>query len=85
MSNGGGQKKGPKMSASLEDLRSRQEPFWTYKWAALIPGFDKLYVEAMDLPVCRTFNSNPVVRGARTFSYAGFSDGAPSFSMIIIE
>jgi hypothetical protein len=73
------------MSASLEDLIGRQEPYWTYKWAAMIPGFDKLYVESMDLPICRTFSPTSVNRGGRTFNYAGFSEGAGSFTVSFYE
>jgi hypothetical protein len=73
------------MGTSLEDLRGRQEPYWTYRWAAMIPGFDKLYVELMDLPVARSFSPAAVNRGARTFNYAGFSEGASSFSVSFYE
>ncbi len=79
------------MAASILDLRSRQEPYWSYRWAAQIPGFETLYagkplyIEACDLPVFRTFGQNSVVRGARTFSYAGPSEGPGQFSVSFYE
>jgi hypothetical protein len=73
------------MATQLFDLLARQEPYWSYRWTALIPGFYRLYVEACDLPIFRTYSTNTVVRASRTFVYAGVSEGATSFSMSFFE